>query len=180
MLHYHTNHETKIIDSFSLILKENGIVLDKSVTEDKVREFELNNKVALPEDLKHFLLGSNGFAADEMYAMSRFWRLGEYTSVSNYFKANVIKDRTPENDLLLSKRLVDINGKWLLLDVDNFYLFGDYNSNGSYWAIQLSPDNQKETIIICISDFSNIYSVVANSFTQFINIFYNQCPEELL
>jgi SMI1 / KNR4 family (SUKH-1) len=180
MLHSLTNDDNQLLDSFSLSLKENGVAIGNSITDVEIKKFEVNNKVSLPADLKYFLLNTNGFADDEMYAMSRFWKLDEYVKLSSYFKQDIIKDAIPDNDLLAHKKLVAIDGTWLLPDVDNFYLFGDYNVNGSYWAIKLVPESNKETIIICVSDFSNVYRVVANGFIQFIDIFFNQCPEELL
>ena len=180
MSHSLTDNYIQLLDSFSLSLKENGITIGNSITDVEIKKFEVNNKLNLPIDLKYFLLSINGFADDEMYAMSRFWRLDEYISVSSYFSANVIKDTIPDSDLSSHRKFVDINGNWLLPGIDSFYLFGDYNVNGSYWATQLVPNNPIKTTIICISDFSNIYRVVANSFTEFIDTFFNQCPEELL
>lgn len=180
MSHYPTNYKNELFDSFSLSLRENGIVLDNSVSELEIQKFEVKNKINFPDDLKYFLVSSNGFADDEMYAMSRFWRLDEYVSVSSYFNKDVIKNILTQDDLLPYKRLVDVDGTWLLPNADSFYLFGDYNVNGSYWAIELTQRKHMEACIICISDFSNVYREVTNSFTHFVDTFINKAPEELL
>lgn len=177
----HSPIDKNKLDDFYLKMKSNAIVFGDSITVEDINLFEQTNDIALPQDLKYNLLNLNGFADNEIFEMSRFWRLDEYKKVTKYFGSDILRGNNESLNSTVYNQLMTEQSEWLLLEPGQYYLFADYNINGSYWAIKMKPEiYYVDTPIISISDTLNLYRKVADSFTEFVSVFFEDGPEGLL
>jgi hypothetical protein len=129
-----------------------------------LRDFEIKNKINLPEDYRSFLLSNNGGQPNPSF----FWiqPINDGSSVNNLFGLH-------NGPIHLSLETY-IGGNYLKFP--NLYLpFGD-DGMGNFLCIVLTKDNFGEVVFLDhdLHDFQNLDSLIgiskiANSFSDFIN-----------
>lgn len=153
--------------------------LKQPAIDDQIHDFELKNKCIIPVDLLFLLKITNGVD----FKLVRFWSLNEYKSLSRFFAedeskffySNYRKNQLPEEGTGL---LFDSEGKWLFKEQEFYFIFSDYNIESSFWAINLSDGEPNN--VICVYVSQNAYRNVANSLSEFIEIFNSQGMEFLI
>ncbi|MEI9910592.1 MAG: SMI1/KNR4 family protein [Bacteroidota bacterium] len=168
----------EIIKFIENVLLAEGCLKQPAIN-DQVYDFELKNKCIIPVDLLFLLKITNGFD----FKLVRFWPLNEYKSLSRFFTedeskvfyTDYRKNQLPEEGAGL---LFDSEGKWLLKEQEFYFIFSDYNIESSFWAINLSEGETNN--VICVYVSQNAYRNVANSLSEFIEIFNSQGLEFLI
>jgi hypothetical protein len=122
--------------------------------------FESSNRVWLPEDLRLYLLTTNGIPFSQLDGLARL------RPVADYFR---IVDRVPAPMV----RAAD------LADPERYYCFGDYNIEGSLWGIRLSDDPDASTPVRVFWHHSGGGQEVAASFREFLSRYLSEEPDAL-
>lgn len=176
----------------------NGINSNNGIYSYVLRNFETDHNVRLPNDMYDYFLTLNGMPDDELDGLTKLWPIKSVQPVNKYLRlyskyASTEREveenvGVPFNDPLTDnyQRLRECSNlkesypQWLLPEVDKYFIFGDYNIGGCFWAIKLSPQIEEYYPIISIYDHLNKYKVVINSFTRFIDEYINKCAEVLI
>jgi hypothetical protein len=137
--------------------------LGQPAAEADVAEFEANNGVRLPVDVREYFLKVNG--ADDgwtvVYPLEK-WRL-----LKQYFEAD------------------DDDSEWidkLSLQIEHpekYFSIGTYDIYVWYWFIKLDSDAGAETPVIVLFQ-DKVVEKVAESLTDFLYKFRTEAPEYLL
>lgn len=134
-----------------------GVTPNPGASEAEVSEFEVRNRVRLPDDLRQFLTAVNGIPFSELDGLARL------RPVTEYFR---IVDRVPT----VLPRAADDD------DPQQYYCFGDYNIEGSYWGVRLSDDPVSPAPVRVFWHDGGGY-VVAPSFRDFLASYLSQEPD---
>lgn len=129
-----------------------------TVNDLKINEFQNNNKILIPSDLKQYFLlinGSNDMPLDNLY---------EFYSINRIF--NEFKDWNGVPDY----------NKLEFQQFENVFIFGNYEFNFYSFGIELSNtlSSINRIFIFCGSE----YRIIANSFSEFIDLYLDN-PEEI-
>src|SRR5437773_2119607 len=94
-----------------------GFKFGPQITEEEIQAFESYHHVCVPFDLREYFLTLDGMDEKSVDGLTRLWPFHEIC--------------------LLVEQMGEINSAWLdnlIPDVTSYYIIGDYNFRGSYWA----------------------------------------------
>ncbi len=128
------------------------------VTSEQLLAFERRNRVALPDDLRAYLRRANGIGRDELDGLARLWPLDEYVRVIDF----------------IGTERASVQG---LSDPETFFCFGDYNVEGSIWAVRLTPSVAEGGEVRVFWTYANEGTVVAPSFEVFLRRYVLEGPD---
>lgn len=179
-----------ILSRFASVLSENEI-LTTSKNIDVVNKFEEDSNVKFPNSFFEYLMLFNAGENGIQVQLANFWPLTAIKPVSEYFDPNVELTYSVEealkNGRLYSRQdalhqLIGLNKQFKLEGAEKFFIFGDYNINSCYWAIELSSNSYPKCSdsVICIYHWGNSYKKVADSFVEFLEIFLQDDAEALI
>lgn len=176
-----------------------GLSIGRPATVEQIAAFTAHNSVAIPPSLHQYLVTVNGLAGDNMDGLARLWPLSEFRRVTDYLTlyqryaptcreawTRGVPIHAPlkggEQYLRLPpERAADDSivrqPQWALPDADDYFVFGDYNIEGSYWALRLRDG--AESSVITIYDYSNVYIPASSSFDEFLRIYVEESPDVL-
>ena len=166
---------------------------------EDVADFSARHSVKFPASLREYCLMVNGLAGGDLDGLARLWPLHDFQRVTDRLPlyeqyAPTTRDawdrgipihaplRDREQYLRLPpERAADgtavAPARWSLPKAHEYFIFGDYNIEGSYWAIHLG--DRGESRVITVYDYSNIYVPVADSFEDFVGVYVHDCPEAM-
>jgi hypothetical protein len=196
----------KIIEELKQYWISIGIEFSKGINDTALDRLELAYGLKLPEDFRKYLLEVNGMAEYEMDGLTRFWECNRFvrltdrfslydkysSSVREYWDTTIPYDSHQHEDSecfspLRFPAIYNETGeklsdaKWALDFAQYYFIFGDYNIEGSHWAIKLfEPTIPKDCNIIVIYEHTNSFRYVANSFTDFLAAYLYDCSEALI
>ena len=165
-------------------------------TDADISRFCSRNAVSLPDSAVAYCHILNGIPDTQLDGLARLWPLTEWQRLTERFQLHdqyaptareawtqCVPIDDPSADPNLRLRLppeLHANGsqtapsRWLLPDADEYFVFGDYNIEGSHWAVRLSVGNDT---VLTVYDHCNSYLHVAPSFADFIQTYVNDCPD---
>lgn len=174
-----------------------GRNISHPATAAQIAVFMADNCVPLSPSLRHYFLKVNGLADNDLDGLARLWPLAEFRRLTDYL---TLYDRyAPTRDEAWSLGVPihgDLSGReqylrippergeddmivtaprWALPNADDYFIFGDYNIEGSYWAIRLC--DHADNSVITVYDYSNVYVPTAPSFDEFVRIYVIECPD---
>lgn len=169
------------------------VTFNGGTTEAALSAFENRYDVKIPPNFRTYLLLVNGMPEYEIDGLTSLWSLDRFRQLNDrfsYYKDQDLQSPRylaplPENWFRLAEPIKDKtdneedNYRFLIPDASKCFLFGDYNINACFWAINLSMSTGSNPVYM-IYDGSNDYHQVADSFYHFIEQFVNDCPEVLL
>ncbi|MDP9959167.1 SMI1/KNR4 family protein [Chryseobacterium lathyri] len=126
----------------------------------QIQEFENNNKVLVPSDLKQYFLLINGSGGSPLENLYEFYSIDRINTVFNEFKD---WDGIPEYHRLDFQKL------------KNVFIFGNYEFNLYSFGIELfdTLPSTNRIFTFCGEE----YKVVANNFEDFTDIYLNNQEE---
>jgi hypothetical protein len=133
-----------------------GVVPNPGATEDELSAFETANHVQLPDDLRQFLQAVNGIPFSELDGLARL------RPVAEYFR---IVDRIPA-----ASNAAELN------DPQQYYCFGDYNIEGTYWGVRLGDQRAAIVPVRTFWHDGGGYEV-ATSFREFLARYLSEEPD---
>lgn len=126
----------------------------------EIQEFENNNKVLIPSDLKQYFIllnGSEGSPLDNLY---EFYSIDRINTIFNEFKD---WNGVPEYNRLDFQKF------------KNIFIFGNYEFNLYSFGIELGNTLSSTNRIFTFC--GKEYKVIANSFGDFIDMYLNNQEE---
>ena len=138
-----------------------GIHLNRVATESQIQDFEAKYQLMFPSDFREYFLGINGLPDGELDGLARLWSLNEICRLSERFAEG-------QSNL------------WLPYEVESYFVFGDYNIEGSLWVIKLSNTENSGNTVIVVYEFAQVYQKVASKFEEFIGQYVTESPESLI
>ena len=172
-----------------------GVQPNEELKQSILSEFEAQWGVQIPVDLGDYLLTVNGLPPTELHGLARLWSLQEYRRVIDVFELHKSYAPTVKQGWALGERVDEpspLSEGWhrlrsnepyprfLLPDAASFYLFGDYNIEGSHWAINLGKDVEGKNAVVSIYEYTNRFHYVATSFSDFLTKYITDGPEGLI
>jgi hypothetical protein len=133
-------------------------------TDERIYEFERENNVQIPGDLRTYFIELNGTAGDYAYGIIRFWSIDECRTLEHEISAAI-----PGMAVIQATYGEPIEG------YDQFFVFADYLHESQLYAIRLSSATQPNPIVMLDGGEP---VVVADSFSDFVKR-YLTAPEEL-
>lgn len=131
-------------------------------TNDEIIAFQSKNNVLFPYDLMEYfriLNGSNNEYDDRFF---RFYSLSNFKSINDELKYwNGIPDYS---------NIVNT-----LTEYKSFYVFADFSFCMFSYAIKLYPDTKDNNLVLVLC--GDKYRVIANSFSEFIDLYLNNSIE---
>jgi hypothetical protein len=131
-----------------------GLKISQGCPVDRVRKFEIENKVVLPADLRTYFLRVNGMLpdADEDCDLNGFcfWRLDKVTSVAEEIARHSSPMRKSDEDHL-------------------HFVFADYLQWSWAYAIRLTDSPTGPNSVIHVG--TQKPKLVADSFAQFVDLY---------
>lgn len=174
-----------------------GRNISHPATTDEVDSFCARHSVTFPASLRNYCMTLNGLAENDLDGLARLWPLQEFQRITERLPLYEryapttreawdrgvpihapLKGREnylrfpPESD---ADDTIVTPPRWALPNADGYFIFGDYNIEGSYWAIRLCDDG--DNAVITVYDYSNVYVPSAASFDEFIGVYVNDCPD---
>ncbi|MCQ3932472.1 MAG: hypothetical protein DPW16_18640 [Chloroflexi bacterium] len=134
-----------------------GVELNQPAQPDEIDDFEKWFGIKFSADFRQYLLKCNGSTMS--FDMSHLWALDDIKPVWEIF------GNPSEDDNFFQ-------------DYDAYFVFGDYNYWGGFWAIKLGNSSvEKNSIVITYTPQECIY--LADNYTQFLEQFINLSPHSL-
>jgi hypothetical protein len=133
-------------------------------TESRIQDFECQNHVRIPDDLRTYFTELNGTAGDYAYGIIRFWSIDESCPVTH----DILVKRAHQA-LIQSSYREPIEGG------ENFFVFADCLHESQLYAIYLSSSDKANPVVLLDGERP---TVVAESFSDFIER-YLTTPEDL-
>jgi len=134
-----------------------GVKPNPPSTEAALSAFESANRVRLPDDLRALLRAADGIPFSELDGLSRLRPLAEFFQVVDRFPAARGHAAGPA-------------------DPERYYCFGDYNIEGSFWAVRLSDDPAAAAPVRVVRDDGGGYEV-AESVGEFLTRYVSEGPD---
>ncbi|SHF48290.1 SMI1/KNR4 family protein [Chryseobacterium takakiae] len=132
-----------------------------TVDDLKIHEFQNNNAVLIPSDLKQYFMLINGSDDIPLDNLFEFYGIDRVNRIVNEFK---------------DWKGVPDYSKLDFQKFENVFIFGNYEFNFYSFGIELSntSSSTNRIFIFCGEE----YKVIANSFDDFIDLYLNN-PEEI-
>jgi hypothetical protein len=165
------------------LIKQSNVKYNSPIAQDEFELFEKANNVRVPSDLKAFFSALNGFGEDEMLGLSNFrelkkmLRLTEMMRLDRPMTSNLkeaIENGYLYNSPESKQKIINASCGWELNDAASYFIFGDYNVESCFWAINLSPENSDINEVLCLYVWGNSFRWVANSFSEFVHQFISE------
>lgn len=147
---------------FSLLRKnfeENGVKLFPSDL-DEIKAFQNKYNVEIPQDLQDYYLKINGSGNETLNNLYEFYNINRIKKV---------------NEELINWTGIPDYSKLNFDGMENIYVFGEYEFNFYAFGIELFQDfsSENKVFIFCGKNFK----IIANSFTEFINLYLNKSED---
>ncbi|MCF2217924.1 SMI1/KNR4 family protein [Chryseobacterium sp. PS-8] len=138
-----------------------GIYEFTPVNELKIIEFENNNDVLIPSDLKQYFTLINGSGDVPLDNLYEFYNIKRFNKIFDEFKD---WEGIPDYSQLDYKKF------------DNVFVFGNYEFNFYSFGIELFKSHKftNRVFIFCGGE----YRIIADSFYSFIDVYLNH-PDEI-
>jgi hypothetical protein len=185
-----------LIREFKDYFKSNNVEIGEGVSEELINKFESVYKVVLPADYKLFLATISSENEDIYHELATFWPLNRVRRLTDYFSLH--EQYYSEEDrkypmqfsesggykTLRSAKLQDeiskkiIQPSWLINEAEYYFIFADYNIEGSHCAIKLKDGGNN--LIAIISEHTNTYRMCYESFSELVKNYFQEGAEALL
>ena len=185
-----------LIREFRDYFKLNNVEIGEGVSEALISNFESVYRVVLPTDYKLFLSTISNENEDIYHELATFWPLKRVRRLVDYFSLH--EQYYPEEDRkypmqfsegegykkLRNAKLQDeiskkvIQPSWLIDEAEYYFIFADYNIEGSHCAINLKDTSNN--LIAIISEHTNIYRMCYKSFSELVKNYLQEGAEALL
>ena len=146
-------------------IESHGSECGTGVTETRIRKFECEADVEIPEDLRKYFTELNGTAGDYTYGVVRFWSIDEIRTVSEEISAAT----SPGMAVIQAMYSDPVD------DGERFFVFADCLYESQLYAIYLSTSDKPNRVILLNGEKP---IVVAESFSEFVER-YLTTPEDL-
>ncbi len=189
----------EILETLKSIWIAEGIITNNGATEGELNNFENKFNVKLPIDLRNYFSKINGMPVGYLHGIARLWSLAEVRPLVEYLSPSSIPNAQEEAYISeFNKQLApgwhhviepmqlrqggksDVSLNFLLPNAKDYFLFGDYNFEGSHWAIKLENSFESDNSILSVYVYTNVYHRVANSFQDFIAQYIAESPDILI
>lgn len=168
------------------------VTANRGISPNQIHHFRALYGRQLPSDMYEYFQEMNGMTEDSLYSLARLWPLENLKPVTDYFwlpgtynpkNSESLKTNVTIAEQGIYKLVMPLEDqqdvKFLLPHADEYFLFADYNIEGSHWAIRLDNDHFGLHSVIFLSDVVNIYREVSRSFWEFLTQFVER-PEMLM
>jgi hypothetical protein len=136
-----------------------------NISDAEIRKFQEENKVVFPSDLIDYFKKANGSSEEYDNQLFRFSSLSNFKSIDDDLKNwNGVPDYS---------NIVNT-----LPDYKSFYVIGDYSFSMFAYAIKLLPIASSDNEIVVIA--GDKYKKIANSFSEFIDLYLNDSTKLLM
>jgi hypothetical protein len=139
-----------------------NISCPKLISENEILSFQSKNNLVIPTDLVDYfknLNGSNDEYDDKFY---KFYSLSTFKSINDDLKN---WKGVPDYSNIINT----------LADYKYYFVFADFSFTMFSYAIRLYVENsfRNEVIVLCGDE----YKIIANSFSEFIDLYLNDSVE---
>ena len=194
-----------VIEQLKKYWASKNIQFNNGIGGDLTDPIESDYGLKFPEDFRQYLMEINGMSEYEMDNLTTLWDYKRFARMTDKFFLHEkysssfresLNTKVPYNSLsyessepysrLRSPATYNKNDekmsdpKWLLASAEQYFLFGDYNIEGSHWAIKLIGEKKKNSNVVVISEHTNSFRYIARTFTEFLLIYINDCAEALI
>lgn len=128
---------------------------------DEIKAFQDKYDVEIPLDLRKYYLEVNGSGNETLNNLYEFYSINRTKKIY---------------EELMNWRGIPNYGNLNFVGIENVFVFGEYEFNLHAFGIELHQNISSENriFILCGEDFR----IIANSFTEFIDLYLNT-PEEI-
>jgi hypothetical protein len=139
--------------------KENDVKIFPSYL-DEIKAFQNNYNVEIPQDLRDYYLEVNGSGNKILNNLYEFYTINRTKKI---------------HEELINWRGIPDYSKLNFDGIENIFVFGQYEFNLYAFGIELhrNPCSINKVFILCGEDFK----IIANSFTEFIDLYLNRLEE---
>ncbi|MCA9147152.1 MAG: SMI1/KNR4 family protein [Planctomycetales bacterium] len=144
-------------------LAKNDATLATGVSRNRIRQFQDDHCVLLPDDFKSYLLEVNGTCDDYVVGIVRFWSIDEVKTVAREV-ANTPLDASVIQPLYRHGFVGD----------DSYYVFADLQHELQLYAIRLSKSLEVPNDVVLLNGDPPF--VIASSFARFVDLYVASSP----